>query len=84
MTRALALVVAALAVLAAAAPAPASEQSPTLAELERELVCPTCETTLAMSNNSSSVGTAISAMISSTTAPAVTLRSRLSGFRMMR
>ena len=52
MTRALALVVAALAVLAVAAPAaPASEQSPTLAELERELVCPTCETTLAMSNS---------------------------------
>ena len=51
MTRALALVLAALAALAVAAPAPASEQSPTLAELERELVCPTCETTLAMSNS---------------------------------
>ena len=51
MTRALALVLAALAALAVAPPAPASEQSPTLAELERELVCPTCETTLAMSNS---------------------------------
>lgn len=36
--------------LALAAPATASEQSPTLAELERELVCPTCKTTLEMSN----------------------------------
>jgi cytochrome c-type biogenesis protein CcmH len=36
--------------LAAAAPAAASEQHPTLAELERELVCPTCKTTLQMSN----------------------------------
>ena len=48
MTRRLALVVAVLAVAAPAALA--SEQSPTLAELERELVCPTCDTTLAMSN----------------------------------
>jgi cytochrome c-type biogenesis protein CcmH len=36
--------------LAAAAPAAASEQHPSLAELERELVCPTCKTTLQMSN----------------------------------
>jgi cytochrome c-type biogenesis protein CcmH len=36
--------------LAVAAPAAASEQHPTLAELERELVCPTCKTTLEMSN----------------------------------
>jgi cytochrome c-type biogenesis protein CcmH len=36
--------------LALAAPAAASEQHPTLAELERELVCPTCKTTLQMSN----------------------------------
>jgi cytochrome c-type biogenesis protein CcmH len=36
--------------LAAAATAAASEQRPTLAELEDELVCPTCKTTLAMSN----------------------------------
>jgi cytochrome c-type biogenesis protein CcmH len=36
--------------LAFAAPATASEQRPTLAELERELVCPTCKTTLEMSN----------------------------------
>jgi cytochrome c-type biogenesis protein CcmH len=36
--------------LALAAPATASEQRPTLAELERELVCPTCKTTLEMSN----------------------------------
>lgn len=41
-----------LAVTAAALATPAalgSEERPTLAELERELVCPTCETTLAMS-----------------------------------
>jgi cytochrome c-type biogenesis protein CcmH len=36
--------------LALAAPAAASEEHPTLAELERELVCPTCKTTLQMSN----------------------------------
>jgi cytochrome c-type biogenesis protein CcmH len=36
--------------LSAVAPAAASEQHPTLAELERELVCPTCKTTLQMSN----------------------------------
>jgi len=51
VTRAFGLVLAALAVLAVATPAAlASEQNPTLAELERELVCPTCDTTLAMSN----------------------------------
>ena len=49
MTRAFVLALAAA--LALAAPvALASEQSPTLAELERELVCPTCDTTLSMSN----------------------------------
>ena len=49
MIRAVAL---ALALCALAAPAAlASEQKPTLAELERELVCPTCETTLAMSSS---------------------------------
>jgi cytochrome c-type biogenesis protein CcmH len=36
--------------LALAGPAAASEKHPTLAELERELVCPTCKTTLQMSN----------------------------------
>jgi cytochrome c-type biogenesis protein CcmH len=36
--------------LVAAGTAAASEQRPTLAELEDELVCPTCKTTLAMSN----------------------------------
>lgn len=36
--------------LAAAGTAAASEERPTLAELEDELVCPTCKTTLAMSN----------------------------------
>ena len=35
--------------LAVVASAPASEQRPTLAELEREVVCPTCKTSLAMS-----------------------------------
>jgi cytochrome c-type biogenesis protein CcmH len=46
--RRLALIV--LGCLALAAPAAASEERPTLAELERELVCPTCKTTLQMSN----------------------------------
>ena len=36
--------------LALAAPAPASEKRPTPAELESELVCPVCETTLDTSN----------------------------------
>jgi cytochrome c-type biogenesis protein CcmH len=44
------LFVAAAVLLALAAPAAASEERPTLEELERELVCPTCETTLALSN----------------------------------
>ncbi len=48
MTRALGLVLVAL--LALAAPALASEQRPTLEELERELTCPTCKQSLAMSN----------------------------------
>jgi cytochrome c-type biogenesis protein CcmH len=45
--RALAL---ALAVLAFAGPAAASEERPTASELESELVCPVCETTLDTSN----------------------------------
>ncbi|MDQ3867677.1 MAG: cytochrome c-type biogenesis protein CcmH [Actinomycetota bacterium] len=49
MTRALAVAV--LALLALAAPAAASEERPTLEELERELVCPTCETSLAVSSS---------------------------------
>lgn len=36
--------------LAGSGAAGASEQKPTLAELERELICPTCETTLELSN----------------------------------
>jgi cytochrome c-type biogenesis protein CcmH len=47
MTRVL---VAALLALALAGVAAASEQKPTLAELERELICPTCQTTLELSN----------------------------------
>ncbi len=45
-------VLAGLVVLALALPgaASASEQRPTLAELERELVCPTCQTTLELSD----------------------------------
>ena len=39
-----------LGALALAGTAPASERSPTLSELEPELVCPTCETTLDQSN----------------------------------
>jgi cytochrome c-type biogenesis protein CcmH/NrfF len=50
MGRALALLAVASVVLAAAVPAAASEERPTLAELEGELVCPTCSTTLALSN----------------------------------
>jgi cytochrome c-type biogenesis protein CcmH len=45
-----ALLLGALAALVLAAPAGASEQQPTLAELERELICPTCQTTLELSN----------------------------------
>ena len=40
----------ALVALLLAAPAAASEQRPTAAELESELVCPVCETTLDTSN----------------------------------
>jgi cytochrome c-type biogenesis protein CcmH len=47
VTRLVAVVALALAV---AAPAAASEQHPTPAELESELVCPVCETTLDTSN----------------------------------
>jgi cytochrome c-type biogenesis protein CcmH len=39
-----------VALLGLAAPALSSEAHPTLAELESELVCPTCHTTLAQSN----------------------------------
>ena len=41
-----ALVVGVLLSLVLAAAAGASEQKPTLSELERELICPTCQTTL--------------------------------------
>ena len=37
--------------LSVCAPASASERHPTLAELERELVCPTCQTTLDQSDS---------------------------------
>lgn len=40
-----------LAALVLAAPAVASEERPTLAELEGEVFCPTCETTLAQSRS---------------------------------
>jgi cytochrome c-type biogenesis protein CcmH len=40
----------ALAALVLAAPAAASEEKPTAAELESELVCPVCDTTLDTSN----------------------------------
>lgn len=49
MTRAV-LVALAVALLLAA-PALASEQSPTLAELEGEVTCPTCKTTLELSDS---------------------------------
>ena len=45
-----ALVICALLALSLAAAAGASEQKPTLDELERELICPTCQTTLELSN----------------------------------
>ena len=48
MIRAVAVLVIALAVVA---PAAASEQNPTLPELERELICPTCHETLAASTS---------------------------------
>lgn len=44
------LVIVALASLVLAAPALASEQNPTLEELEREITCPTCKTALELSN----------------------------------
>ena len=51
MTRPLlGLIAVALAVLALAASATASEERPTAAELESELVCPVCESTLDTSN----------------------------------
>jgi cytochrome c-type biogenesis protein CcmH len=48
--RTILVLVALLAALAAAASAPASESRPTLEELENEVNCPTCKTTLALSN----------------------------------
>jgi cytochrome c-type biogenesis protein CcmH len=45
-----ALAVAILAALALVASAAASEERPTLQELENEIICPTCHTTLALSN----------------------------------
>ena len=50
MIRVLLLATAAALVLAYAGVAGASESHPTLAELEREVICPTCHTTLALSN----------------------------------
>jgi cytochrome c-type biogenesis protein CcmH len=45
------LVAAVLVALAAAGAASASEEHPTLPELERELICPTCHESLAVSNS---------------------------------
>ena len=45
------LLVALLTGLALAAPAAANEQRPTLPELERELICPTCHESLAASSS---------------------------------
>jgi cytochrome c-type biogenesis protein CcmH/NrfF len=45
------LLLAALAALVLAAPALASEQRPTLVDLEDEVICPTCHTTLDMSSS---------------------------------
>ena len=41
----------AVAALAGAAPAAASEQHPSLVELENEVICPTCHTLLALSSS---------------------------------
>jgi cytochrome c-type biogenesis protein CcmH len=49
--RALAVLAAAVAALAVAGPAPASEQHPTLPELEGEVMCLVCNTTLDQSNS---------------------------------
>lgn len=49
--RRLAVLAAALTALAVPAAAQASEAHPTLAELENEVMCPTCHTTLAMSQS---------------------------------
>jgi cytochrome c-type biogenesis protein CcmH len=46
-----ALVAAVILALAAVGSASASEEHPTLAELERELICPTCHETLAVSTS---------------------------------
>jgi len=48
--RATAILLAVLVALVLAAPVLASEQHPTLDELENEVNCPTCKTTLALSN----------------------------------
>ena len=45
------LFLAVLVALAAAGTAAASEEQPTLAELEQEVICPTCHTTLALSSS---------------------------------
>jgi cytochrome c-type biogenesis protein CcmH len=45
-----ALLLGLLLALAVAAPVAASEEKPTLAELEREVICPTCHTTLELSD----------------------------------
>jgi cytochrome c-type biogenesis protein CcmH len=45
------MVAALVIVLAVVAPAAASEQNPTLPELERELICPTCHESLAASTS---------------------------------
>ena len=45
------LLAVALLVLALAAPALASEERPTLGEIEGEVICPTCQTTLALSSS---------------------------------
>ena len=47
----IAFVVTMVAVCALAGAAAASEDNPTLAELEREVVCPTCNTTLELSSS---------------------------------
>ncbi len=51
MPRSLVALVASLGLLLVAGPAAASEQHPTLTELETQIVCPTCQTTLDQSDS---------------------------------
>ena len=77
VVRALAAAVAAMALLAVSAgPAAAGERHPTLGELEGEVMCPTCKTTLDQSTRRSPIGSGSSSPPGS---PPATRRARSSG-----